>query len=263
MSKLHRMKPFRALGYVFYLLAVLIPIPAVMLLCSVAYNAARRVGRCVGYGSADESTAHDFFQDFVGICTWMLGIKHSFIPHRSTIAPMGTVILANHRSWCDFPLDNHLTRATVISRASVQYAMLLAGALQVYEQRVLRFHRGRTNSERMYGVVDAYMRRHQRNIMLYPEGTRRRHVPMLSAAEAKSTLRPGLLWRIYTNGQYPVQVVISSNKERVLNERSWSICIGVAVRTYVGTVIHPRDFGTFDGFMDAIADQWHEALTMV
>lgn len=179
------------------------------------------------------------------------------------MAQRGTIIIANHRSWCDFVVDNHITRAMVISRMSVQYAMLLAGALQVYEQRAIRFHRGQTRKEDLYDRVSTQMRRHPSTrsncVLLYPEGTRRRHARLSTVDECKATLKPGLLWMVYQKGQYPVQVVISSNKDRALDERAWTIRLGVAIRTYAGTILHPKDFASFDEFMDAIATQWLEA----
>lgn len=243
-----------AVGFCAYLAIVLIPIPAILLACSILYYPIRRMGATTAWV--------DFFQYFVGVCTWILCIRHSFVPGHSTVARRGTIILANHRSWCDFPFDNHLTRATVVSRSVVQYAMLVAGALQVCEHRVIRFRRGRTNKEDLYSRLDAHMRRHHRNILLYPEGKRMRHLRLSSVDECKATLKPGLLWMIYNKGQYPVQVVVSSNKERVLDERALSIRLGVAVRTYAGPILHPRDYASFECFVDAIATQWYEAWTL-
>jgi 1-acyl-sn-glycerol-3-phosphate acyltransferase len=245
----------QTVGFVAYVVATLIPIPAIMLLCAVVSSPLRLIG------------LHpvDFFQHFVGICTSILCIRHSFVPGHASVAQRGTIILANHRSWCDFAVDNHITHASCISRMSVQYAMLLAGALSICEQRVIRFHRGQTSKEDLYARVSTHMRRppspRSNCVLLYPEGTRRRHVRLSSVDECKATLKPGLLWMIYQKGQYPVQVVISSNKERALDERAWTIRLGVAIRTYAGTVLHPKDFASFDEFMDAIATQWLEAWT--
>jgi 1-acyl-sn-glycerol-3-phosphate acyltransferase len=245
------------IGFIAYMVVVLIPIPAMLLVCSVIFNSLRSIGRL----KAEHSV--DFFQYFVQFCVWMLCIDHSFVKNHSLVASCGTIILANHRSWCDFPLDNHLTCATVVSRASVQYGMMLAGALQVFENRVIRFHRGKTNKETLYSRLDKHLQKHPRNILVYPEGSRRRHMALSSVEDAKSTLKSGLLWMIYNKGQYPVQLVISSNKEIALDERAWSMQPGVKIRTYVGTVIHPNAFDSFECFMDAIAKQWLEAWTVV
>ena len=101
------------------------------------------------------------------------------------------------------------------------------------------------------------------NVLFYPEGTRMQHLTLASVDDAIATLKPGLLWLIYSKQQYPVQVLVSSNKERALNECAWSIRLGVTIHTYVGRVLHPRDIESFDGFMHAIASQWHEAWNAV
>jgi len=200
----------------------------------------------------------------MGLCKWMLGIRHTFVTGHATVAQGGKVILANHRSFCDFVIDNHLTCATAVGRLSVSYVMLVAGALQVWENRIVRFHRGKTRKEELYERIDAYLQRNPRqNILLYPEGTRRRHTSLASVEDAMSTLKPGLLWMIYQKCQYPVQVLVSSNKERALDERAWTVRLGVPIRTYVGAVLHPSDFASFELFMDAIASQWYVAWTTV
>lgn len=254
-------RSIQTIGFVAYMATCLVALPAVLLACSVIYRIIQIV---VGFIRRRPIHQVDFFQLHVGICTWMLGIRHSFVHDKSTIAYSGTIILANHRSWCDFAFDTHLARATPISRSVAQFAMLVAGALSVWENRIVRFNRGRVTKEELYDRLDVYMQQNpHRNILLYPEGTRRRHASLASVEEAKSTLKPGLLWMIYQKWQYPVQVLVSSHKERAVDEHAWTIRLGVPIRTYAGAVLHPVDFESFEHFMDAIASHWFEAWNAV
>ena len=180
-----------------------------------------------------------------------------------SIAPMHTIILANHRSWADFGLDNALSNSTSIARMAVPFALLFTGLLLVLECRLILLNRGRVSKESLYEKMQAHMQIHERNVILYPEGKRMAHMQLSSVREALSTLKPGLLWMIYTKGEYPVQVVISSNKERLVNEKHWTVRPGVTIRTYVGQILHPRQYDSFESFMSAIALQWHEAWTVV
>jgi 1-acyl-sn-glycerol-3-phosphate acyltransferase len=258
-------RPFQVVGFVFYLALVLLPVPALLLGCSVVHRA---LGRLTPHPRpAPAVPPIDFYQRLVDLCTWMLCIRHSFVPSHSHIAQDRAILLASHRSWFDFALDNHLTHAVVVSRNIVQYVMLLAGALQVYERRVVRFHRRRCRKDQLYAlvilVVEGHLRQSPRPILLYPEWTRSRHTHLSNTTDARSTLKLGLLSMIYDRGEYPVQVVISSNKERVVDELSLTIRLGVPVRTYVGTLLHPKAFDTFDGFIDAIAAEWYEGWQAV
>lgn len=188
---------------------------------------------------------------------------HRIIESKVGIASMHTVILANHRSWADFGLDNSLCNSTSLSRRIVPLAMLFAGLLFVLEARLILFNRGSVSKETLYDKVHAHMQIHERNVILYPEGRRMRHMQLSSVREALSTLKPGLLWMIYSKCEYPVQVVISSNKEQLIDEKIWTVRPGVTVRTYVGQILHPRHYDSFEGFMSAIALQWYEAWTVV
>jgi hypothetical protein len=118
------------------------------------------------------------------------------------VAPMHTAILANHRSWADFGLDNSLCNSTTVSRMIVPFAMLFAGLLFVLETRLILFNRGRVSKESLYDKMHAHMQTHERNVILYPEGRRMMHMQLSSVRQALSTLKPGLLWMIYTKGEY-------------------------------------------------------------
>ena len=75
--------------------------------------------------------------------------------------------------------------------------------------------------------------------MLYPEGTRCKHISLKTIDDVKETIKPGLLKSIYENKSYPIQIIISTNKENCFNEKTLSINFGETIKTIIGKPIIP------------------------
>jgi len=185
------------------------------------------------------------------ICIRLLGVEYSFVNEQKLMETKG-FFLPNHRSWFDFPFDSYITNGIALSRNLVQWAMLLAGLLQVVENRTIRFSRGNISRQELYDKIDYYLKNNERNVFLYPEGTRRKHITLSTIQEVQETLKPGLLKSIYEHQTYPVQIIISTNKEKCVDEKTLSICFGVKVKVIVETPIHPKDFSCFEDFYHEI-----------
>ena len=69
-------------------------------------------------------------------------------------------------------------------------------------------------------------------------------------------MRYGLLKRIYQYQELPVQLMITSNKELVVNEKKLSCNFNVELRSKITESISPKDFPTFKEFIDKIAEVW-------
>ena len=134
--------------------------------------------------------------------------------------------------------------------------MLFVGLLQVLENRVIRFSRGNTSREYLYNLIDNYLENNDRNVFLYPEGTRCKHSILSTIEDVKKTIKPGLLKSIYENKKYPIQIFISTNKEKCFNEKTFEISFGQTIKTSIGKEIHPTNFNSFDEFFDAICIDW-------
>ncbi len=94
--------------------------------------------------------------------------------------------------------------------------------------------------------------------MFYPEGTRNNYTSLSSRDELKSYIKFGLLKSIYQDKRYPVQLLISNNKEIAFNEKKFIASYGVQINTKISAAIHPKDFATEVEFFDEIIRVWYD-----
>jgi 1-acyl-sn-glycerol-3-phosphate acyltransferase len=91
----------------------------------------------------------------------------------------------------------------------------------------------------------------QAGLLVYPEGHR-------STRAAPLPLKRGMLHYAYGR-RMPVQIIVSLNKESVVNERTKAVRFGAAVVTSYSPVIKATDYADFAGFMAAVQAAWdHE-----
>ena len=69
----------------------------------------------------------------------------------------------------------------------------------------------------------------------------------------------GLLKSIYESKKYPVQLCITSNKEDVFNEKKLCVNYNTKIKTCFSDPIHPKDFDSFELFVDKICVEWFES----
>ena len=167
-------------------------------------------------------------------------------------------ILANHRTFCDFAYDPYVSRSAVVGRALAFASVLGSALLGFVERRFIVVQRTRSRQE----AFDAIRRfqsadgPYSQRILFWPEGTRRSHTT-LTLVETSRLLKPGLLKSIYEHRRTPVQIMLSKNKERVLDEKRLRVGIGWTIETRLSDSIHPRDFATFDAFFERVCADWH------
>ena len=98
--------------------------------------------------------------------------------------------------------------------------------------------------------------RYNRRLMFYPDGSRMRHACPTNVDEARVRLKPGLLKSIYEYRSLPVQIMITSNKEMLMDERRLKIGLNIRLVTSLSVAIFPERFETFDAFYTAVALSW-------
>lgn len=164
------------------------------------------------------------------------------------------MFLCNHRSWGDFFVDSALLGGTsFMARWAVAGAIPCSAAWGWLHGWLWFFKRGAKRSEGMIKfMTDFCHRSHARfpgkGVVLYPEGTRNlmpRGLP----------LKSGGLATAYALG-WPVQVVITTNKEAVLLERKLALGFGAQCVTSVSAPLWPRDCSSCDAFIAAVRAAW-------
>lgn len=166
------------------------------------------------------------------------------------------IFLCNHRSWGDFWVDSALLGGTAfVARKEVGLALPCTGVWAMVHGWIWFINRGAKHAEgTIKWMGNFYQTSHTRfpgkGVGIYPEGTR--------TLEPKGLpLKPGGLASAYSIG-WPVQLVISTNKEKVMQERTFSLGFGVQVTTCVSPPLWPKDYASTDDFIDAVRKTWSE-----
>ena len=89
-----------------------------------------------------------------------------------------------------------------------------------------------------------------KGVVLYPEGTR-------SFEPQGLPLKPGGLVSIFQLG-WPVQVVITSNKEWLVSEKSCYVGCGTCCVTSISAPLYPSETETAEAFIDRVQSVWNE-----
>ena len=185
-----------------------------------------------------------------------LGIKHKITGE--PVIKEG-FILGNHRGFIDVIVDAYVTESTCVSRIMTVVAGPFIQLIAYLENRTILINRGKDNRRDVYSRCVSHICKYPcKRVLFYPEGTRNRYLTLKSRDDLKSYIKFGLLKSIYEDKKYPVQLVISNNKERAFDEKRLTANYGVDVHTKVSCPIHPKDFATDVEFFDKIVDVWFD-----
>jgi 1-acyl-sn-glycerol-3-phosphate acyltransferase len=168
-------------------------------------------------------------------------------------------VLPNHRSFMDFSLDFYVSNCTIVSRYLVILGAPFMLLLTYMDNRVIFINRKKDNRDDIYQKFVSHINRYKnKRIVFFPEGTRNNYTTLSSKDELKSYIKFGLLKSIYEDKRYPVQIMISNNKEIAFNEKTITANYGVKIHTKISKAIHPKDYVTEDEFFDEIVDAWFD-----
>ena len=168
-------------------------------------------------------------------------------------------ILPNHRSYTDAILDAYISDGAMMIRWLVILATPFMILLAKIDNRVIFINRKKDKRDSVYKLMVSHMRLYPyKRIVFYPEGTRNNYTNLSSCEELKSYIKFGLLKSIYEDKRYPVQMMISNNKEHVFNEKKLTANYGVKIHTKISCAIHPKDYATDIEFFDEIVRVWFD-----
>ncbi len=171
-------------------------------------------------------------------------------------------ILANHRTWCDFAYDPYVSDSAIIGRTIAFVIMLFETVLGLIDKRFIMINRNNSRNV-IFQQILTFMNSnspYKNRILFYPEGTRKNYTE-IKLDQVKQLIKPGLLKSIYEYNKLPVQIMISSNKEKVFNEKNVSVSIGETINTILSEPIYPNDYGSFDLFLDKIHIVWYNIFS--
>mmetsp|Transcript_35906 Transcript_35906/g.49833 ORF Transcript_35906/g.49833 Transcript_35906/m.49833 type:complete len:296 (-) Transcript_35906:120-1007(-) len=171
--------------------------------------------------------------------------------------------LANHRSWADFVMDRALTRfqAYFLARRLVALGVPLCIMLGYLGRApglgAVCFFRRPKRGERLdrgaffTKVLDKFQQTSLLNgIIVYPEGTRQTGTEPL-------VFKDGLVEYAYKR-RITVQIMISSGKEFVINEKEFYTTHNQEICTAFSKPVVPSEFESYEEFRTKVKDTWME-----
>jgi len=166
--------------------------------------------------------------------------------------------LCNHRSWTDFFLDAYLTEgnAALMSRWLVFAVFPVFMVAVIVLRGVILFKRGTIlDKEKFNEWLDNKINSSPiPGMLVYPEGHR-------SLADKSLPLKRGMLYYAHSR-KFPVQIIISRNKEEVLSEKTMKAHFGATIVTGFSDLIESegKDIKVFLGEVQAAWDKMWESV---
>jgi len=166
------------------------------------------------------------------------------------------VFLSNHRSWGDFIVDSAiLNGASFVARRMVIWAVpvsalwgWLRGWLWLFDRRAK--HKEGAVTWMANFIKSSHQNFPGKGVVLYAEGTR-------SLEPNGLPPRPGGIAAAYQLG-WPVQCIITTNKEHILGERNFELGIGTHINTCISEPVYPEKYQSADAFVEATIEIWHK-----
>lgn len=214
---------------------------------------------CLLYVMKTSITGKGRIWDITNYLTQLFEAKHMITRTSHLVNSKPTMFLVNHRSWSDFAIDSAILGGpSFLSR----YAVILGVPFPVLVSwmctAIWLFHRkkGGFNREAFKDFFKYNLSiRPGSSVIVYPEGTRNKTLEPLK-------LKTGIYecaWSL----SLPVQAIVTTNKEKCLNESTLVFTKGAELRTSVSKVIHPSEYKTMTEWFEAcnklFQDTWKDA----
>ena len=186
-----------------------------------------------------------------------MGLKYFISKNSYKLCTDKCIYLCNHKSWCDILSDVYLCENPIsISRylVVVIFPVLFIGS---YISDNVRFiYKNKNVIEQFTKVMNSiYKSNYYRNVIIYPEGARYPN-------SVVNPLKKGSLIYSYEN-DIPIQLIISKNKEKAVNEKNFSAKLGVSIYTHISEPIYPKDYDNLNDYIKHVTSRWNDICTNV
>lgn len=173
-------------------------------------------------------------------------------------------IISNHQSVYDIFHDLYFTKSIPIAHYLIAFHIPFAIFMIILCNRIFFFNKtgGKIDKTKLFEKIKKKLNQSKKEYsrcLLYPEGIIKIYKKKIeSVDELKKNIKYGLLKEIYKDNQYPVQLYITSYKEKVLNHFSFDINFNQNTYTKISKPIYPKNYKTFEDFSNAIVKKWYK-----
>jgi 1-acyl-sn-glycerol-3-phosphate acyltransferase len=165
------------------------------------------------------------------------------------------IYICNHVSFTDFFFDGYLTQgACYISRFLVILAIPFSAFYAFFSEGIIFIIKGKKNTKKK--LIEKMKNKIQINdLLLYPEGTR-------NTTDQKLPLKLTCVEFAYESNT-KIQIIISSNKRHVLDEKQWKINKNTKILVYYSHVFDPSEYSNLNDFKTDIVNEWNKIYDLV
>jgi len=169
----------------------------------------------------------------------------------SDILPTTKAILSNHKSAADFFIDNTVLQwnGTYLSRWGAFLLIPFTATYTYFTRQTFFFNRSNSNKKQIEEIVKTVCKKWNKPMILYPEGTRNQSGKPLP-------LKYGVIKQLYLQN-IPVQIMNISNKDKVFNEKKWTVNKGVTCNVVISQQYVPSSYDNLDTFIEDITKEFN------
>lgn len=180
----------------------------------------------------------------------ILGTQLYTDPKAPALDSKARIILCNHRSFADFFIDSLVIgHCTHLSRFAVIFVLPLSAFYGALTGRVLYFRRDKRDRQALAFKIKSHFQFRDCPMVIYPEGHR-------NATDTSLPLKIGALKIAYEH-QHVIQCVLTSSKDKVLNEKKLHASMNVDCITTRSQPVNPADYSSFEEFLQVVKEQWN------
>jgi len=188
---------------------------------------------------------------FAGCKVFLIDKSHELYMHPTKRC----IYLPNHRDIYDFPIDTYITGGSgmFISRYLVMFAFPIQYIMSAIAKNTFYFKKNFIHDKIKFNktIYESLVESNCRNLIIYPEGTRRNENTLIP-------IKKGATHIAWTYNMC-VQIIITKNKEDILNLKTLTSKYGVNLYCYRSEVINPEYFTSFEEFNSYVCLTWENS----
>lgn len=190
---------------------------------------------------------HSFFKA-MKISSKLHGITYTENPENKAVCSENCIFLANHRTLFDGVIDNYITGGSGSLARMLTIAPNPFGSLFGYiNNRIILFNRNEIKRDLLQNKVKSFLQ--YNSLIVYPEGHRQ-------LTDKSLPLKYGIIRMAYRL-QTPVQIIMTTNKEKVFSLHTRNCHYGVACHITVDSVLYPSSCNDIDTWCHLVEERWH------
>ena len=167
-------------------------------------------------------------------------------------------IISNHVSLFDFIYEIYITDSICMSHYK---SLIILPSIILPQLSNNMFLFNRNNCKNRLKLHNQILNKigEDKTALFYPEGRFKQYKEEITYELIEKNLKYGLLKNVYEFGNKPLQILISTNKDKVMGTLEYNFCdvnFGITIFSKYSNPIYPKNYSTFELFKEKIINEW-------